>query len=252
MKNFIGCRKCKDNPGFLIRTVDGIEVKLRCDCWKRWARNRQTQITLEKSDVPIGVLPFDLMNYDPEKDYIGNTTKKTIVPKLKTYVEHFEERFSDKLLYFSGDSGTQKTTLACWIARCVAEKGKSVKYILMNDLLRILQKADFDDAHNDKAQELYKVDLLILDRAFDKSQVNLYKSGYQLTFLDTFLRKRVEQHGKAMIIVSNTPVENIPDHGYTKDSMDFILRKVLQADTQFEFKDRYTQKDDFQIDDLWS
>ena len=58
----------------------------------------------------------------------------------------------------------------------------------MNDL----KNYDFDDDAK-KRVEFYKdVDFLIVDDAFTGDKVTKYSSGYQTSFLDTFLRERLE------------------------------------------------------------
>jgi DNA replication protein DnaC len=246
---FRPCRKC--NNGYIFTETEAGTVATKCSCYKKFQEKKKMEIELLAGKVPLSIVPGSILEYDLERDYIGEASRKAIVPKLIKFVEKFDQVFYDKILYFAGKMGTQKTTIACWIAKELAQRGKKVNYIIMNDLIRLLQDKDFKQELLPYANRLLITDFLIIDRAFDKEQVTLYKSNYQLPFLDSFLRSRIEQHAKSTCIISNSEMESISEHGFSEDSQDFILRKVQQFQTLFIFKDRYTQKDDFVIENLW-
>ena len=246
---FRPCRKC--NNGFLYEDTDQGTVARQCSCYKRFKENKKIEIGLSKGKVPISIVPNTIIDYELTDDYIGETSRQDIIPKMYKYIEKFDVRFADKIMYFTGVMGTQKTTVACWLAKELVKQGKTVQYTIMNDLIRLLQDKNFKDELIPQYERLLHCDFLIIDRAFDKEQVTLYKSNYQLPFIDSFLRSRIEQYGKATVVISNSSVDDISKHGFSDDSQDFVYRKVLQSQTLFEFKDRYTQKDDFVIENLW-
>ena len=246
---FRPCRKC--DKGYIFVETEKGTVATKCQCYKNFQEKKRIEIELTKGKVPVSIVPNSILEYDLEKDYIGTTSKDAIVPKLYKYIEKFDQRFADKIIYFTGRMGTQKTTVACWLAKELVKQGKKVNYVIMNDLIRLLQDKDFKEELVPYYKRLLTTDFLIIDRAFDKEQVTLYKSNYQLPFLDSFLRSRIEQYAKATCIVSNSDVESISSHGFSEDSQDFVLRKVRQFQTLFVFLDRYTQKDDFEIENLW-
>jgi len=61
--------------------------------------------------------------------------------------------------------------------------------------------------------QLKKSDLLIIDESFTKDKVLLYKSGYQLPFLDAFLRERLDVIKRGTLFISNKSVMNIESEG---------------------------------------
>lgn len=119
----------------------------------------------------------------------------------------------------------------------------------MNDLVKQLQDANFNEEVD--IDQYYNCDCLIIDRAFCKDQVTIYKSGYQLPFLDNFLRKRIDVLQKSTIVISNEHYDNIAKNGFNEDIEDLIRRKVQPYQSVFHFIDSYTLKDDFDTIDLW-
>jgi len=192
-------------------------------------------------------IPISMLDYDLNRDYIG----KSSIDKINYYVENFEDTFSDKCLYLYGDRGTQKTTVAYWIGIELLRKDISTKYITMKELIDTLVNEQFSEEAQEEIVSLKNTQTLILDRAFDKEQVTIYKSGYQLSFLDSFLRNRLENDMKATIIISNNEYTEIANQGFNPDIEDLIKRSVKPFKLVLEFKDHYTLKDDFEIEDLW-
>jgi len=166
------------------------------------------------------------------------------------YVRDYKTIFSNKQLYLYGSKGTQKTTLSWYIGRELLKQGVSVKYILMNDLIKTLQENTFKEDID--VDQFYDCSLLIIDRSFSKDQITLYKSGYQIPFLDNFLRKRIDQLQKSTIFVSNVPITSIADNGFTSDIQDLMYRKISIFKLDLLFNDHYSLKDEFSDIDLWS
>lgn len=213
--------------------------------WLEYQRVRTLEIELQKSGIPLHVIDYDIPT-----DYIGNKSLEQ-VNKCVKYVQHFEDKFYNKCLYFYGDSGTQKTTVAQWIAKKLIETKKTVKYVTMNSLVKDLTQEQFSDEAKERLDCIRNTDLIIMDRAFDKSQVTLYNSGYQLSFLDSFLRDRIEIQQKAIIIISNNPISDISKHKFNADIQDLIHRFVLPIEGSLLFEDHYSQKELFDAKDLW-
>lgn len=180
------------------------------------------------------------------QDYVG-ADKNQNLPKLKTYIDKFEEKHSDTHLYiWSSKNGTQKTTTASIIGKELLLKGYSVFFTLMSDLVKTLSQESFEDSEHylDKCRNS---DFLIIDDAFDKKKVTIYRSGYQIPFLDTFLRSRLEIDRKATCFTSNTSVNSIDQETFGKNLKNLMLRTVHE----FEFDDSYTLKDDFDVKSFW-
>ena len=86
---------------------------------------------------------------------------------------------------------------------------------------------------------LEKTDLLILDEAFDREKVTVYKSGYQIPFLDTFLRKWSNTTDKSIIFISNVEPSKIEANGYSRSIQDFVERNIKLHGALLTFEDRY-------------
>jgi DNA replication protein DnaC len=238
-EEFTPCGKCENG---YIYTGTNFPVATKCECLREYQNRQKLRLSLHKSNIPQdAIIDYTIRHYIKGQSF-GN------VKKLKFYTEHFGERFKDKQLYLWGEKGTQKTTLSFWMGKELIKKGYSVYYILMNDLVKDLQREGFEENEIDK---YYDVDCLIIDRAFVADQVTLYKSGYQIPFLDNFLRKRIDQLQKATIFISNTHVNKIGANGFGEDIQDLITRKTNPFGLILEFKDHYTLKDDFDKINLW-
>ncbi len=178
------------------------------------------------------------LDYDPSKDYRGIKSVED-VNALQTYVSLFDKKFADKMVYIYGPNGTQKTTLVMWLARELIKKQKTVLYTLM-ETLSVSLAPDFkaeDNARERFIQRALDVDLLIIDEAFDRSKMTIYKSGYQIPFLDRFFRERFDIARRAIIFISNKPSDSIAASGFGDSLQSLVLRNTDQSTLTFE--DRY-------------
>ncbi len=202
IEKFISCGRC--NNGYLYKIDSNKEtIVIPCNCLQRYKKKSKLEIAVYESKLPRKVLSYNI------NSYIGVKNKNDIL-KFKKYVKDFYKKFKSVHLYlWSKQSSTQKTTIAAWIGKNLLEIGFSVQFILMNDLLKLLQSVDFKNDLEDKVLELMNCDFLIIDDSFDPNKVTIYKSGYQLAFLDSFLRKRIEQLNKAICFTSNIPIIEI-------------------------------------------
>jgi hypothetical protein len=235
MAEFRNCGKC--NNGWLISGDDAE----KCECLIKFQEDEQN-----KNIVANCNLPKDIENYSIEK-YIGSDEEGNI-PKLKIFIDKFEEKFRSIHLYCFGINATQKTTCISWLGREIAKKGNIVNYLTMQELTRFLCSEQFNEELSCLVEKYNDSDLLILDESFDKSKVSIWKSGHQLPFLDEFLRKRLERNKKSTIFISNVKIEDI--------SLDFglSLKSLIERNcknTCLEFKDNVSLKNDFDIKKLW-
>jgi len=242
MDKYIPCSKC-DNGWIIILNEYGVDEAKKCSCLEKYQKDNTLEISLKKSNIPMEALDYTI------RSYIGKQSLSS-VKKLQKYIKKYKQTFYNKHIYLYGSKGTQKTTLSWWVGRELLKKGVTVKYILMNDLIKELQDDNFKDESS--IDQYYNVDCLIIDRSFSKEQITLYKSGYQLPFLDNFLRKRIDQLQKSIIFISNINIYEIAENGFTKDIEDLIVRKIKVFNSDFLFEDHYSIKDDFDTIDLWS
>jgi len=237
MKEFIPCTKCKQG---YIYSSDSV---IKCSCLKQYQSQVLFELRLEKAGLKDFNLTF--------KDYKGRDLLRNI-PKLEKYCSHIQTDFRyNSHLYLTGINGTQKSTLAKVILLNVISQGLTGKFILMSDLLDILTDVYSDDPRRQTELDyLLSVDVLCIDDAFDKHKVLLFKSGYQLSFVDRFIRSRIEIHHRNIIFTSNVEIDKIADNGFTKDVQDLLYRSIKVRNGELLFNDIYV-KEDVDIKSLW-
>lgn len=246
MTKYIPCRVCATKPGpkpgFYFISYKNTSQKgvVECECHKKYVM-RET-LRCKAQDANIWTDAFD---YNIDTDYIGTKSLKE-VSRLKKYVTNFS-KYSDAIVYLHGPNGTQKTTLAQWIGASVLCQGYSVKYLLMQTLLMTLSGFErSEEKQQEKQIEIEKLkdtDLLIIDESFSKDKVTIYESGYQLPFLDRFLRERCEIKKKGMVFISNKPPSDIEKQKFSLSLQDFIIRNTskITGSTCLYFEDNYMQ-----------
>jgi len=234
MAKFVSCRKCHNKARLsgYISTIglDGYEKYIECECHIKWRKDRDISIRLSSSGLSQSDLDYTL------DQYVG-TKSRDELSKLEKYVSDFG-KYSSEVLYFFGPNGTQKTTLAKWAGSQLLSQGKTVQYILMQNLVKALTTLD-DEEREDKVRKYYDCDLLIIDEVFDKNKITLFKSGFQIPFLDQFIRDRIDTYKKGLILISNKPISEIDREGFGYSLQDFIERRVILKKTQFNFEDNY-------------
>jgi len=250
MEKFIPCRKCsgKNKIGFHLypegfiakKDEKGTITLVECDCHKQYEK----KCILERK-LTIANINKDIINYDINTNYKGSASLGEIA-KIKKYIMNFingEDKFYSAMLYFYGKNGTQKTHVAQYIGKeILANTDFNVIYITMNNLIKVLMKQDnfSNDSESEyKYNKIKNSDLLIIDEAFDKEKVTLYKSSYQIPFLDTFIRERINKKG--IIFISNIHPENIEKNNFSFSIKDIICRETHINKTLLEFKDNYEQ-----------
>jgi DNA replication protein DnaC len=110
----------------------------------------------------------------------------------------------------------------------------------MNDLIKLLQKADREEDAQDKIDKLLNVDCLVIDEALDPDKVTLFKSNWQLPFLDTFIRNRINKH-KGIIFISNVKLDDVNEEKFEKSIKDLIKREVAAQKAELLFEDNYIE-----------
>lgn len=238
---FIPCRYCANKPGpfpgFYYVVKDNVRYVAECNCHKEWNALQ----TLERKLIEANLWPD--LDYDPEKHYKGLKSAKE-VRNLITYVDNFETKFFNKMIYMTGTNGTQKTTLAMWVGKELIKKGKSVYYTLMENLTISLSpdfsSKDNDDARKRLVDKALSADLLIVDESFDRSKMTLYKSGYQIPLLDSFLRNRFDIEKKGILFISNKAPDTLAANGFGESLHNFIVRNTRGS--VLIFKDEYIKE----------
>jgi DNA replication protein DnaC len=252
MKEFVPCRKCKD--GYIrIILPNGQQALQLCSCLNDWRDVESLKVRAEKANIWH---TSSFLQYDP----IGSTVyagekSKLEVNKLSLFINQFDDaKYNSSIIYMHGQPGTQKTHLAQWIGLELLRKKKKVYYTTMQHLVSSLS-SEFDNnpekiAFKDK---LMKVDCLIVDESFMKDKVTLYKSGYQLPFLESFIRERIDAYHKGIIFISNVHPDQIASQGFGEAIQDFIIRNTVPKKAVLEFNDVYHSiKASFDVETLFT
>lgn len=231
---------CKN--GYIITNENGIDAITPCQCRFNYTQNEINKLSFKEAGLPEKIWNYKIT------DYVGQDKNNNIM-KINKFIEKFDEKYFNIHLYFLGDNGTQKSTVARYIVKELVKNGKTGKYMLVDEVLRDLTKLN-DENKLINEEEMQSADILILDE-FDAEKVLVYNSGYQISFLTSFLKTRLEKMNKSTIFISNNSVTDetfIKKFG--KTISDMISREI--SDTLI-FEDNYQAiKNDFDIEDLWS
>lgn len=240
MSDFIPCRSCAKKrgpkPGYFYVNLPPYNQRaaVECECHKRFVK----QATFMTKAKEANIWP-QALSYNPLVEYKGAKSGENLT-RFMQYVNSFSS-YEDALVYIYGPNGTQKTTLAQWAGAQLIMRGYSVRYILMQTLLSLLSSGfDSDEDKLEKIARLQRMDLLIIDEAFSKDKVTLYESGYQLPFLDRFLRERIEINQKGLLVISNKAPELIESQKFSRSIQDFVDRNSRASRLLFE--DNYLQE----------
>lgn len=220
---------------------NGEEYFVETEEWKSFKNKKRTEKILSNGNLPPHVIDLhfqDLVKMEDREE------------KLKSYVSRFSEKFKHIHLYFwSSKNGTQKTTTASILAKELALSGFSVEFILMSDLSKLLTKESFEEDANDEIDKYLNTDFLVIDDAFDSKKITVYKSGYQIPFIDTFLRKRLETKRKATCFTSNVSLYSIDEKVFGVSLVKLLERSILDP---WEFNIPFSLRNEFDPNELWS
>lgn len=166
------------------------------------------------------------------------------IPKLKKFCDKFEEAKGVHLYLWSRKNSTQKSTLASIIAMSLVAKGYKVRFILMSTLVYNLQQENFKPECKEFIEDVEDADFLVIDDSFDKTKVTMYKSGYQISFIDNFLRKRLDVDTRNTCFTSNYPISELKET-YGQHIHALIERHVKKP---MEFSEPIN---DFNVETFW-
>lgn len=108
---------------------------------------------------------------------------------------------------------------------------------ILQDLTNLELNKDPDSEVYHRIQKCKNVQFLFLDESFDKSKVTIFKSNFQIPYLDDLIRSRT-QSNKANFFISNNKYDEIEDI-VGKSIQDFVYRNVTIAKTNMVFEDIY-------------
>jgi DNA replication protein DnaC len=220
---------------------EGDEILTETKEWTDYKDHLRTVIACEAA----GLVTTDFNSFDK---YVGQDLPRNI-PKLKKFVEQFDKTFKSVNLYlWSSRNGTQKSTTAKTLCYELVKRKKLVQFVLMGNLLKSLTNENFADAEHETVSLIDRcrsADFLVIDDSFDPNKVTMYKSGYQLSFLDMFLRQRIEEDRRSTCFTSNIPPDGIDAKVFGVSLKALVVRSIP---VPMEFNDGI---DDFNPANLW-
>lgn len=187
--------------------------------------------------------------YDPK--YSFNTFKgdQQIIKDIKKYVNNFNKnKFAGKSLYFYGKSFTQKSTLACSLAKELHNRNFSVYYVLFEQLLMYFKNKSLYDKNPEPIliTKSKTVDFLIIDNCFNRLLLKDRNSFTETakSALDFLLRERMEMAKKPTCLISQIPILEIEKAGYNRLIQNMLRRLAYQIEFEYTIND-------FDIDTLF-
>lgn len=194
------CPKCKDKG-----TVNG----KWCGCFQRLmleatARELNQNSPLELSSFDTFKLEYYPENIDPQL----HVSLRRIMQQNLEYCKKYAESFStdSESILMCGATGLGKTHLSLAIASVVLDRGFSVIYGSMPELLRIIEKEFFGRSDKDTLSALSGCDLLILDDLGAEMSKDLYTSTIYEIVNGRICR------GLPMIVSTNYDATELSDH----------------------------------------
>ncbi len=263
-KDFMPCRLCAGSPtpGYIedeteIEGRPGYKYKVlrKCACREKYDREKVYTLRLKKSNLRTSML-----DYEPTTHYKGNLSTESMLKLVKYGQGLTEDIYANQSLYLYGPYGTQKTTLAQWVGKKAIDHGLTPYYTLMRSLVNALVDSQYNDP--DTTDEIKKerrnlinnaskCDVLLLDESFDLAKMTMYKSNYQLPFLDEFIRDRMDIKEKPIVFVSNVAIRNM-DKAFGA-IQDLLSRKISSVGGELHFRDNYMDaSNDFNITDIFA
>ena len=232
----------KEVVKYVEKEIDGEVYLIKTPEWKDLQDRALFESRFKRTGLPPHVQGLAV------KDYIGEN--RSIPRKLNKYINEFDSKYKGVHLYFwSHKNGTQKTTMASIVGKELLKKGKSVRFILMGELLALLSNLEHKEESIIQQEDLLQCDYLIIDDSFDRMKATVYRSGFQIPFLDIFLRERLEVLKKATCFTSNFSIEEISEEVFGRSLKELIRRSIIDP---FEFDILYSDRNDFDPSSLWS
>jgi len=190
---------------FTYEEIDGELTAVKNPAWERQQQKKRLAAKYKKAGIAKNKWDFSF------ESYIGSDLKENI-PKLKRFVNNFDKAKGVHLFLWSKQNSTQKSTMASVVAMELLQKGYTVRFLLMSELVPHLTNEQFKEESQKFIEELSDIDFLVIDDSFDPRKSAVYKSGYQISFIDSFLRQRLEVEGLNTCFTSNFSIEELEEN----------------------------------------
>ena len=252
---YIPCDKCRGKvgprgqPGFYYVDEDNKRFVTECTCHKYWIEENRRYIEAERCGIWTDE---SSLYYSLPPSYRGEKSKGTIT-KITKYIDSLFDSYAKVFsLYLTGVSGTQKTTVAQYIGLNFFEAKMKAYFLQMQPFIRnISNPYGIDEEEGASRKKFMKVvegaDCLIIDNAFEKDASPVY-GGNQSSYIEGFLRERMEVNHKAVIFVSKVAPNEIKKQGYSESLQEFVIKQTTNKGTQLEFLDIFN---DFEVSSIF-
>lgn len=149
------CKICKDT---------GSVMGERCQCFNELLKANAVADLNEKSHIQLRDFSEFRLEHYPETPYQGISVRE-LMRRVLAYCQDYADNFSlsSPSLLLSGGTGLGKTFLSSAIAKELTEKGFSVIFNSVQDLLNNIESEHFGRSDNNTAELTLTADLVILD-----------------------------------------------------------------------------------------
>ena len=238
MEPFIPCELCATTgtPGY---TFVGGESTF-CNCRVAYEKERYFRLNATLLGIPENNLSYDINSY-LEKN------PPSPVPMVKRLLEECSDVLKSFVVYFSGETNTQKTSVASWFVRESYRRNRSSFYTTMPSLLKALIQRDNFNKDEDTYKSSYFIDKMLkmktlcIDDSFDLSRLYFSgKSGFKSVLISNFLLERF-YNPVVTLIVSKNSISRIPKQSKTNEGFDPEIEFLLKRNhVELEFNDKLT------------
>jgi DNA replication protein DnaC len=195
------CPRC-EGSGFLL---DENDEAIACSC-------RETRIRQARSSGLSSVIPDKYRNVSFDRFPVPELEQDnpTVVRTVRTFVRKCDENIAaGRGLWFMGDVGTGKTTLAMIVAKEALRRGHSVAIYSVPRLLSRIRASVYSEARDDPYLELFTklatVDLLHLEDLGAQKQTD-----WVLEQLYSLINERYERQ-RSLVVTTNTSTEDLAE-----------------------------------------
>ena len=150
------CKKCKDN---------GSVIGKNCECYEELLMKYSVEELNKNCNIDLHSFDeFKVDFYPTDRLQSGYTVREQMLEVYKYCVEYAEEfDLNSPSLVFKGNTGLGKTFLSSAIAKKVTERGFSVVFDSVSNMLRSIENERFGRSDKDTLSVLLNADLVILD-----------------------------------------------------------------------------------------
>lgn len=149
------CKKCKDS---------GSVMGKRCDCFNELLIKLSVEELNAKSKITLHDFNEFKLDYYPVRTSKGINAREQMLEVFDFCKEYAESFGSDSpSLIFKGGTGLGKTFLSSAIAKNLTERGYSVVFDSIQNIMRAIENEHFGRSNEDTMSVLLDADLIILD-----------------------------------------------------------------------------------------